>query len=417
MSSTPSRAAELRRDAQRQERSRASRVRARAAFSRSLRIIRPMAWILLVGVVVLAAVGVSLGWTELSVAALVAGAVLVISLVFLVGGTNYDITLDLNRDRVVVGDRAFGSLSLTNSTGRSIPAARVVLPVGSGRGAFDIPRLGAGEAREELFSVPTHVRGVIPVGPVSVLRGDPLGLYERVDARRDAIDLYVHPRTVPLQGLSLGSVRDLEGLSSPDLASDDVSFHALRPYVHGDDLRHVHWRSTARVGEVVIRQYEQTRRSTFVIGLSTHPSEYADADEFELAVSIAGSVGLRAVQDSPDVAVVIPGRQLSTVSGSRLLDELSGVGTVRASGSDVDGISIAMAAARRSLALAVFVCGSDASPPGLRTAVARMPVGVRTVVLQADAGASPLLRRIGEATAVSVGAIDQLPSALRRVLA
>ena len=89
---------------------------------------------------------------------------------------------------------------------------------------------------------------------------------------------------------------------------------------------------------------------------------------------------------------------------------------MRAAGSDVDGISVAMAAARKSLALAVIVCGSNASPTGLRTAISRMPVGVRTVVLQAEVGTSPRLRRIGDATAVAVGALEDLPAALRRVL-
>jgi hypothetical protein len=133
---------------------------------------------------------------------------------------------------------------------------------------------------------------------VSVRRGDPLGLFERAHDRRQAVDLYVHPQTTALEGLSLGHLRDLEGLPVQHLARDDVSFHALREYQPGDDLRHVHWKSTARVGEVMVRQYEETRRSHFVVGLSTLPDEYREAAEFELAISVAGSIGLRALRDS-----------------------------------------------------------------------------------------------------------------------
>src|SRR5690606_25782767 len=176
--------------------------------------------------------------------------------------------------------------------------SQVVLPVGAGRGVFQVPRLAAHATHEELFAIPTSKRGVLEVGPVSVLRGDPLGLFERTHDRRQAVELFVHPRTTTLEGLSLGHLRDLEGLPSQQLARDDVSFHALREYQPGDDLRHVHWKSTARVGEVMVRQYEETRRSHFVVGLSTHPDEYRVADEFELAISVAGSIGLRALRDS-----------------------------------------------------------------------------------------------------------------------
>src|SRR5690606_1264602 len=136
------------------------------------------------------------------------------------------VSLDLNRDRVVVGERAVGALSLSNPGTRAILPSRVVLPVGSGRGVFAVRRLAAGEAVEELFAIPTARRGVLEVGPVSVVRGDPLGLFERVHNRDEPVDLYVHPRTVRFEGQSLGFLRDLEGMPAADLSPDDVSFHA-----------------------------------------------------------------------------------------------------------------------------------------------------------------------------------------------
>ena len=123
---------------------------------------------------------------------------------FLIGRTAYDVSLDLTRTRVVVGERAVGALTLANRGSRAILPSRVVLPVGAGRGVFGVRRLAAGEAAEELFAIPTQKRGVVEVGPVSVVRGDPLGLFERVHRRDEPVDLFVHPRTVLFEGQSLG---------------------------------------------------------------------------------------------------------------------------------------------------------------------------------------------------------------------
>ena len=224
-----------------------------------LRIARPATWVLIAVAVTLWVAGQTLGWWELVVAAIVIGATLALCALFLIGRTAYDVALDLNRTHVVVGERAIGALTLANSGRRAILPSRVVLPVGGGRGVFSVGRLAAGASAEELFAIPTHRRGIVKVGPVSVVRGDPLGLFERVHRRDEPIDLFVHPRTVLFEGQSLGFLRDLEGLPATDLSPDDVSFHALREYQPGDDLRHVHWKSTARTGSVMVRQYEETR--------------------------------------------------------------------------------------------------------------------------------------------------------------
>src|SRR5690606_2589843 len=252
--------------------------------------IRPLAWVLIAAAVVFWIGGQLLGWVEFTVAAVVIALTLVLCALFLIGRTQYDVSLDLTRTRVVVGERAVGALTLANRGTRAILPSRVVLPVGAGRGEFGIQRLAPGEQAEELFAIPTQKRAVVKVGPVSVVRGDPLGLFERAHRRDEPVDLYVHPKTVLFGGQSLGFLRDLEGLPATDLSRDDVSFHALNEYQPGDDLRHVHWRSTARTGVMMVRQYEETRRSHFVIGLSRSSGDYATADDFELGISAAGSI-------------------------------------------------------------------------------------------------------------------------------
>ncbi|WP_424446575.1 DUF58 domain-containing protein [Microbacterium sp. CH-015] len=380
-------------------------------------VIRPLGWVLIVATVVVWWLALAFGWEEFLVAAAVLSAVIVLCIAFLFGRTSYDIELDLTRTHVVVGERAVGGLTLVNNTSRTILPSEVVLPVGAGRGVFQVPRLAPAQEHEEVFAIPTSRRGVLSVGPVSVRRGDPLGLFERTNDRRQAVDLYVHPRTTSLDGLSLGHLRDLEGLPAQHLSRDDVSFHALREYQPGDDLRHVHWKSTARVGEVMVRQYEETRRSHFVVGLSTHPDEYRDPEEFEVAISAAASVGLRALRDSRILDARTQHGPVRSITARRFLDELSMLEHSRPRSGGVVALAGSIAAHAPQAAVVVLVTGSKTDAADLRLACSRLPLGVRALAIVADARVdAPALKRIGEADVVTIGDLDQLPRAVRKVL-
>ncbi|MFS0895243.1 DUF58 domain-containing protein [Microbacterium sp. 179-I 3D3 NHS] len=382
------------------------------------RAVRPLAWVLMALAIGFWILGQIAGWAEFTIAAVVIAITVALCALFLIGRTAYDVSLDLARTRVVVGERAVGALTLANRGARAILPSRVVLPVGSGRGEFGIQRLAPGEESEELFAIPTQKRAVVKVGPVSVVRGDPLGLFERAHRRDEPVDLFVHPRTVLFDGQSLGYLRDLEGLPATDLSRDDVSFHALLEYQPGDDLRHVHWKSTARTGTMMMRQYEETRRSHFVIGLSRSAGDYAEEDEFELAISAAGSIGLRALRDSQRVDVQVQGRELPAGTGKQLLDSLAALEESRPRDGGIAELAGIVAAKMPLASVVVLVCGSRVATDDLRLACSRLPFGARVLAVVADARATaPALRRIGDADVVTLGALDQVPLALQKVLA
>lgn len=393
----------------------ARRIAARARIVAE--VVQLTGWVVMAVAIVLWVTAFALGWQEAFVGALVATAVAVLGVGFLFGRTAYEVDLDLTRTRVVVGERAVGALTLANRTSRPLLPSEIVLPVGAGRGVFQVPRLAAGAEHEELFAIPTTSRGVLAVGPVSVLRGDPLGLFERTHDRRQAVDLFVHPRTLPLEGLSLGQMRDLEGLPDQHLARDDVSFHALRDYQPGDDLRHVHWKSTARTGTLMVREYEQTRRSHFVVVLSTHPGEYRDPEEFETAISVAGSIGLRALRDSRTLDVRTSAGRIRAETGRRYLDSLAALEPSKPREGGIVALAGILAAHSPDAAVAVLVCGSTVDAGQLRLACSRVPFGVRTLAIVSDGRLeSPALRRVGDADVVALGDLDQLPGAIRKVL-
>lgn len=81
---------------------------------------------------------------------------------------------------------------------------------------------------------------------------------------------------------------------------DDLDFYGLREYEPGDDVRNVHWLSSAKTGTLMIRQYEATRRTDTSVTISVNPDEYVNGEEFEMAVSIHSSIGVKCLlQDRP----------------------------------------------------------------------------------------------------------------------
>src|SRR5699024_6959743 len=177
----------------------------------------------------------------------------------------------------------------------------------------------------------------------------------------------------------------------------------------------VHWRSTARHATMLVRPYEETRRSHFVIGLSRSRDEYRSDAEFELAVSIAASVARRGVRDAFDVELRT---QLAVLRGDderRMLDSFSRIELARMR-DGIDELGAIVGSETPSASFVTLVTGRGASTTAVRAAVSRVPSGARALVCIADEGADPTIRRIGEADVVTIGRLDQLPRVMRRVI-
>ena len=382
---------------------------------RPLRIGSAFGWIVAAVGTASAVLAVVFGWNEMLAVAVIAVIIIVSAVPFVLRSATYDVSVELASSRVVVGEPAVGRLVVRNAATRASPSTRVQLPVGTARPEFGVPRLAPSTEHDELFTIPTQRRAVLTLGPVTSVRSDPLDVLRRRVTWTEPTELFVHPRVLRLDGDTSGILRDLEGLPTRDLADDDVSFHALREYVPGDDRRHVHWRSTARTGTLMIRQFEQTRRSQLVVVLSTRADEYASDDEFELAVSIAGSVGLSAARDGKAVTLLTADRTLPVRSGTQLLDALSAVEAAARTGIADLGRSVASAVPAASVVL--LVTGSAAAPADVRAASLRVPTTARALCLRAATAEQPSRRVLGDLVMASVPALAALRSALRAVTA
>ncbi len=351
------------------------------------------------------------GWIELSIIATAALACLVVACGFVVGATDLDVEVELAPQRVVVGRRAAGQVTVTNPGARRVLPSRLELVVGAGVAEFAIPSLGAGDQHEELFVLPTHRRGIVPVGPAVTVRSDPLGLLRRAVPWTQPVPLYVHPRTTHLGHLGAGFLRDLEGQPTPDLSPSDIAFHTLREYQHGDDRRFVHWMTSARVGELMVRQFTDTRRAHLAVVLDAGTASYLDgraevSEEFELAVSITGSLAARAIADEQDVTLSHGRHVLPTVNGPSMLDALAGAELSRRS-KLVDQTD-RLVRNSSGVSLAVVVTGSTTSIADLRAATMRFPIDVRTLAIRVDPASETGLRPVGSTIVLTVASLDEL---------
>lgn len=381
-----------------------------------LGIVSPLGWMVAAGALVLWVLGASYGWEEAQVAALAAALLLLIAAGFIVGRSAYGVDLDLARSRVAVGERAVGSISVANASAKALLPASLELPVGGATAVFHLPRMKPGQVHEDLFTIPTARRAVIVVGPVRSVRADPLHLLRRQMLWTEPTDLYVHPRTTALAGSAAGFIRDLEGLPTTELSSADVSFHALRDYVPGDDRRHIHWKTTARTGKLMVRQFEETRRAHLAIALSANTDEYDGEDSFELAVSVAGSIGRQAISEQRELSAMTQRGPLRCSSGRNLLDDLTRLEGAAMRAGAVD-VARNLSDAVPNASVVFFVVGSHVTPAQLRSCAASVPPGVRCFAVRCEAGARAARSAIADLNVLTVGDLGELGTVLRKAAA
>jgi hypothetical protein len=178
-----------------------------------------------------------------------------------------------------------------------------------------------------------------------------------------------------------------------------------------------------------VRQYEETRRSHLLIALSLAAADFATDDEFEMAVSVAGSLGTRAIRDTRDVTVAVSAitpefsakklfeiRAIPTLSRTRLLD---GLAAIDRSPTALGLVDVARVASDRvvGVSVAFLVCGSAVTAAQLRAASSQFPAGVETVAVVCDPDAVPGVRRLAGLTVFTIGFLDDLSSFLARSVA
>ena len=359
------------------------------------------------------------GWRELLAGVLLGVGMLLLGLLMSLGNLSCSAETSLDQGHLEVGGQAELVLVLTNPGNRSTRRGRIGLTLGQAAVMAPLPALAPGQNHQIRLKLEARSRGVIDLGPVTMEAGDPLGLIRRRRILAGARKLYIHPRTVALPPLEAGLERDLEGDPCPGIVDDDLEFHALRPYAPGDDMKRVHWLSTARAGTLMVRQYEPTLRTRTELILDGQATSYRNADEFELAVEIYASLGCRCLLDGRRLQARAPepddsdahGTTLPTEDPRSFLDACSAIHP-RQDGYDLlDRID-----ASKQISLTILVTGSlgDHQSSALmgESAQSASPV----MLLAADLDAHPSLQTQPGLVNAVLGSIRDLPILLENQL-
>ena len=363
-------------------------------------------WAVITLVIVGLALAVAFQWVEALACALAGVVALVLAAMRVAWRPPHVVSIRVPNERIVAGQTAVGEISVRNERARSVRSGIIELPIGTGTGEFVVPPLGAYETWDEMFLISSRHRGLINVGPARAVRSDALGLLRRVRMWDEPVLLHVHPRTVRVPFDATGFQLDVEGVSTGKLSSSDVSFHALRDYEPGDDRRAVHWQSTARLGKLIVRQYEETHRSHHVIVLDTSRDAW-DHDTFETAVSVAGSLGLANLRESRPVSLTTTEGWLPSGVAMRMLDALSEV-KARSFGDLSRRVREAVAQRPGDYALTLIV-GPNVTDIEAAHLARLAPIDVPVSIIRIGAEGVRARRDLGRGVLLDCSTLDDLP--------
>jgi uncharacterized protein (DUF58 family) len=207
----------------------------------------------------------------------------------------------MSQSSVSRGDSVEAAILVTNTGKRAQGRMTAVEHVGSGTVPVVIPRLRPGASHTVTYEVPTARRGLMTVGPVRFRLADPYGIFVRSGDLASETLIYVRPATQAVRLPVHGRIRALDAGEADKAIEGSLTFHALREYVPGDDLRRIHWRTSARVGTLMVKQHIDMTLPQVVIGLDLGGTGSA---EFEELMDFAASVGIAALHKGNPVRLV-----------------------------------------------------------------------------------------------------------------
>ncbi|MEO6317989.1 MAG: DUF58 domain-containing protein [Acidimicrobiales bacterium] len=250
-------------------------------------------WLVGLGAATLLIMGRVLGLVELFALGVIA-AVLVVGSALLVTSARLELEVGraIHPARVHVGTSSRVDLTIRNLRASGTPVLRLQDPVSGTRGAdLLVPPLGRGERTVAAYRLPTDRRGLVQIGPLEVVVGDPFGLTTLATVAAPPVALTVYPHVDQIDPLPYTTGHDpLAGAKQPNsLGRTGEDFYALRPYVVGDDLRRIHWPSSARHDELLVRQNELPWQGRTTILLDVRKAAHS-GDSLEVAVSAAASI-------------------------------------------------------------------------------------------------------------------------------
>jgi uncharacterized protein (DUF58 family) len=248
------------------------------------------------------------------------------------------------------------------------------------------------------YPIPTHTRGLLRVGPLTLSRRGLAGLARARTVVGDVVEVRVVPRVLPVRGLPGGVRRGHVG-ADERVERGGTDLVGLREYVPGDDLRRLHWATSARTGTLMVREDADPARPHLAVVLDDRAEGYAGVEDIEDAVEVAASLVTVAVAE---------GHPVRLVSTSGAVDVELPAGAVDADASVVlaaladlkpsDGPPTSRSLPIRDLDVVAVVCGAKADLSALALEAGRASVGV---VLTVDPAPGSPISAVGSVLLLS----------------
>ncbi len=314
--------------------------------------------VLAIGVLSLAA-GALARYPELVAVGLTCLFAVLLAAAWMLARPRMDITRRIEPARVSAGEPCLAVLTVVNRGSRRSPPILAVEQVGGRRIVVRVPSLAQGAERTLAYALPTDRRGIYTVGPLTVGHADPLRLMRVATPFRSRSTMWVHPRVLAVPPMPAGHSRDLDGPTSDAAPRGGIAFHSLREYVPGDDRRLIHWRSSARTGQLMVRHHVVPDDPHLMVLLDTSREAYSDA-LFEEAVTVAASIARagwlnhQPVEVRTTSGIVVTAEPRSAELGD-VLDALAaverrdadpGLRALRGTGRRAEGVSVAVVTGR-----------------------------------------------------------------------
>ena len=352
----------------------------------------------------------ALGYRELTLLAAAGATALLAAVLAVARQVPLAVELRLDHPHVQRGDPARLTVTLTGDASRRTPPVVVTVAraaanpaAATSPGSVDVPALGRAARAAFDVELDTSTRGVVDVGPVGLRRTDRFGLLVRVATGGELTRLHVWPRPRGIAPLPSPRSRDVGG-PAHDGAPGGVMFSSLREYVPGDDLRRVHWPSSARRGELLVREHADPGEPVSTVLLDTRSAGYPPGPGgdvgFDEAVDVAASVVLASTRSRSPVRLVTTSG-LSVVGRRRQADAATFLDALAVVTRDETASLDVVATSRRGGVGTLTVVTGTAETGQLAAVASVVHRFEQVVVLRVGARRPGRVRRVGVGPAAS----------------
>jgi uncharacterized protein (DUF58 family) len=333
-----------------------------------------------------------------------------------------------------VGDRIRVTYTLRNTSRIPKPWLEVHNPttLPGGLPGRAIP-LGPRAERSWLVRAPLVRRGHFRIEPLQIRTGDPFGFFEASASVGQGVAVIVYPRIerIPLWRIPAANLEGSQAAPERTLQTTPLAT-TVRPWAPGDSFNRIHWRATARHGEIQVKEFEleQTADAWIILDLE-RASQAGRGDEstVEAAVRVAAAIADKAILENRAVGVTVNAHRMAVLPSDRgsrqhlkimqLLAAVDGDGTTPL----VETLVTTAPRLRRGMTAIVITSSTD--PTWIRPIASLRSRGIATVVVCVDAAAFERVdraerARLGEEVAVDIAADEQRAQrarALRHALA